>query len=70
MGGDSNWRWWEHLNPTCCNQTCFIFLHSGVVGTEKPSFESLNVYHAHLHAPITPYVPFMSVVLGKSHMCG
>ena len=38
-------RWWEHLNTTRCNQTCLNFLHSEVVGTQKPSF----------HLPLCPH---------------
>ena len=40
-GGGSTWRWWQHLNPTYCNQTCLNFLYSGV-GDKKPSFQVLS----------------------------
>ena len=33
-GGGSTW-----INTTCCNQTCLKFLHSEVLGTQKPSFQ-------------------------------
>ena len=33
-GGDTQ-RWWEHLNPTTCNQIYLNFLHSEVVETLK-----------------------------------
>ena len=34
IGGDTQ-RWWGHLNPTCCNKECELFLHSEVVGTQN-----------------------------------
>ena len=43
---DSIRRWWGHLNTTSCNQTYLNFLHSEVVGTQKPSF----------HLPSHPHV--------------
>ena len=40
----------------CCNQTCLIILHSGVVGTQKPSFEYLCILHtpSHTLCPLHP----------------
>ena len=31
----ATWRWWGHLNSTCCNQTHLKFLYLEVVGTKS-----------------------------------
>ena len=52
-GSGSTWRWWGHLDTTCCNQTCLNFLHSEVVGTQKPSFQLL--LHSSALVPLRPH---------------
>ena len=43
-GGSSTWRWWEHLNLTCCNQTCGTQHWWG----QKPNFCPSHPSH-HFH---------------------
>ena len=50
----STCRWWENLTTTCCNQSCFNFLQSRVVGIQK---SNLDCPHTSSHLPLHPSHP-------------
>ena len=51
-GGGFTWRWFGHLNSTCCNQTCLNLLQLDVIWIKKPSLDGLQ----NLCIPHTPYI--------------
>ena len=59
LGGGSTWRWWGHLNTTCCNWSSFNFLWSRVVGTQKPRLDWPCTSHTPCttRTTCTPHIP-------------